>query len=185
MQRNRIKRQLRASAEQHLFQAIIDTKKSYNFMAIYTGKSIPNWDEIGEKFQNIAKKNKTEKFMIRSSIKNIGFTVIVVVITVVLTGFRYDFFEIAKQIEIYNTLFKEINMSYVDKTDPAELMEDGVKHMLSELDPYTVYSSEQDVEDAKIYQSGVYVGIGAKMKVIDKKLFVEEPFKVFLQIMLN
>lgn len=117
--------------------------------------------------------------MIRSSIKNIGFTVIVVVIAVVLTGFRYDFFEIAKQIEIYNTLFKEINMSYVDKTDPAELMEDGVKHMLSELDPYTVYSSEQDVEDAKIYQSGVYVGIGAKMKVIDKKLFVEEPFKGF------
>ena len=117
--------------------------------------------------------------MIRSSIKNIGFTVIVVVIAVVLTGFRYDFFEIAKQIEIYNTLFKEINMSYVDKTDPAELMEDGVKHMLSELDPYTVYSSEQDVEDAKIYQSGVYVGIGAKMKIIDKKLFVEEPFKGF------
>ena len=58
VQRNRIKRQLRASAEQHLFQAIIDTKKSYNFMAIYTGKSIPNWDEIGEKFQNIAKKIK-------------------------------------------------------------------------------------------------------------------------------
>lgn len=117
--------------------------------------------------------------MIRSSIKNIGFTVIVVVIAVVLTGFRYDFFEIAKQIEIYNTLFKEINMSYVDKTDPAELMEEGVKHMLSELDPYTVYSSEQDVEDAKIYQSGVYVGIGAKMKIIEKKLFVEEPFKGF------
>ena len=117
--------------------------------------------------------------MNRSLIKNIGFTVIVVIIAVVLTGFRYDFFEIAKQIEIYNTLFKEINMSYVDKTDPAELMEDGVKHMLSELDPYTVYSSEQDVEDAKIYRSGVYVGIGAKMKIIDKKLFIEEPFKGF------
>jgi carboxyl-terminal processing protease len=117
--------------------------------------------------------------MNRSLIKNIGFTVVVIVITVILTGFRYDFFEIAKQIEIYNTLFKEINMGYVDKTDPAKLMEDGVKHMLSELDPYTIYSSEQDVEDAKIYRSGVYVGIGAKMKIIDKKLFVEEPFKGF------
>lgn len=117
--------------------------------------------------------------MSRSIIKNIGFAIVGVVVVVTLTGFRYDFFEIAKQIEIYNTLFKEINMSYVDKTDPAELMEGGVKHMLSELDPYTVYSSEQDVEDAKIYQSGVYVGIGAKMKIIDKKLFVEEPFKGF------
>ena len=58
VQRNRIKRQLRAAAEQHLFQAIINTKKSYNFMAIYTGKSIPNWNEIGKKFQNIAKKIK-------------------------------------------------------------------------------------------------------------------------------
>ena len=76
--------------------------------------------------------------MNRSLVKNIGVTVIVVIIAVMLTGFRYDFFEIAKQIEIYNTLFKEINMSYVDKTDPAELMEDGVNHMLSELDPYTM-----------------------------------------------
>lgn len=117
--------------------------------------------------------------MNRSLVKNIGVTVIVVIIAVMLTGFRYDFFEIAKQIEIYNTLFKEINMSYVDKTDPAELMEDGVNHMLSELDPYTIYSSEQDVEDAKIYHSGVYVGIGAKMKIIDSKLFIEEPFKGF------
>ena len=117
--------------------------------------------------------------MNRSWIKNIGIVIIGVIITVTLTGFRYDFFEIAKQIEIYNTLFKEINMSYVDKTDPAKLMEDGVKHMLSELDPYTIYSSEQDVEDAKIYRSGVYVGIGAKMKIIDDKLFIEEPFKGF------
>ena len=58
VQRNRIKRQLRAAAKQHLFQTIIDIKKPYNFMAIYTGKSMPNWDEIGGKFQNIAKKIK-------------------------------------------------------------------------------------------------------------------------------
>ena len=109
--------------------------------------------------------------------KKIVFSLLSVAIALTLVGFRFDFFEIAKQIEIYNTLFKEINMSYVDKTNPAELMENGVKHMLSELDPYTVYSSEQDVENAKIYRSGLYVGIGAKMKIIDKKLVIEEPFK--------
>ena len=98
-------------------------------------------------------------------------------IGVTLTGFRYDFFEIAKQIEIYNSIFKEINMGYVDKTNPAQLMENGVKHMLTELDPYTIYSTEQDVQNARIYRSGVYVGIGAKMRVIEKKLFIDEPFK--------
>ena len=109
--------------------------------------------------------------------KKVGLGLIGLFIGVTLTGFRYDFFEIAKQIEIYNSIFKEINMGYVDKTNPAQLMENGVKHMLTELDPYTVYSTEQDVQDAKIYRSGVYVGIGAKMRVIEKKLFVEEVFK--------
>lgn len=109
--------------------------------------------------------------------KKVGLGLIGLFIGVTLTGFRYDFFEIAKQIEIYNSIFKEINMGYVDKTNPTQLMENGVKHMLTELDPYTVYSTEQDVQDAKIYRSGIYVGIGAKMRVIEKKLFVEEVFK--------
>jgi len=109
--------------------------------------------------------------------KKVGLGLIGLFIGVTLTGFRYDFFEIAKQIEIYNSIFKEINMGYVDKTNPAQLMENGVKHMLTELDPYTIYSTEQDVQNARIYRSGVYVGIGAKMRVIEKKLFIEEPFK--------
>jgi carboxyl-terminal processing protease len=109
--------------------------------------------------------------------KKVGLGLIGLFVGVTLTGFRYDFFEIAKQIEIYNSIFKEINMGYVDKTNPAQLMENGVKHMLTELDPYTVYSTEQDVQDAKIYRSGIYVGVGAKMRVIEKKLFVEEVFK--------
>ena len=109
----------------------------------------------------------------------IGLSLFSVALAFTLVGFRFDFFEIAKQIEIYNTLFKEVNMSYVDKTNPAELMEKGVNHMLSNLDPYTIYSSEQDVENAKIYRSGLYVGIGATVKIIDKKLIIDEPLKEF------
>ena len=111
--------------------------------------------------------------------KKIGLSLFSVALAFTLVGFRFDFFEIAKQIEIYNTLFKEVNMSYVDKTNPAELMEKGVNHMLSSLDPYTIYSSEQDVENAKIYRSGLYVGIGATLKIIDKKLIIDEPLKEF------
>ena len=93
------------------------------------------------------------------------------------SAFKTDFFEIAKQIEIYNSLFKEINMNYVDKTNPAELMESGVKKMLLNLDPYTVYSSEQDVENAKMRRSGDFVGIGANLRFIDDSLTVVELYK--------
>ena len=107
--------------------------------------------------------------------------ILIVVVTALLfmsfNQYKIDFFEIAKQIEIYNTLFKEINKSYVDETNPAELMESGVKQMLSELDPYTVYSSEQDVENAKIFQSGTYASVGIKLQLINKKLIITDVIK--------
>lgn len=56
--RNRIKRQMRAAAEQHLFDSIKESKKTYSFMVIYTGKSIPRWDDIDNKFKDIARKLK-------------------------------------------------------------------------------------------------------------------------------
>ena len=54
------------------------------------------------------------------------------------TAFQNDFFEIAKQIEIFTTLYKEVNMNYVDDTNPAQLMDTAIKSMLSDLDPYTM-----------------------------------------------
>ena len=53
------------------------------------------------------------------------------------TAYKNNYFEIAKQVEIFATLFKEINMNYVDETVPAELMQEGIKSMLASLDPYT------------------------------------------------
>ena len=94
-----------------------------------------------------------------------------------MSSYKIDFFEISKQIEIYNTLFKEINMNYVDETNPAELMEAGVKKMLSDLDPYTVYTTEQDVENARMGQSGDFVGIGSDLQFIEDKLTIFETYK--------
>ena len=54
-------------------------------------------------------------------------------------SFKDDFFEIAKQIEIFTTLFKTVNQNYVDEVNPAELMDKAIKSMLAELDPYTNY----------------------------------------------
>ena len=65
-------------------------------------------------------------------------------------SFKNDFFEIAKQIEIFTNLFKTVNQNYVDETNPGNLMDVAIKSMLSELDPYTVYFDEQDVLKFKI-----------------------------------
>ncbi len=92
-------------------------------------------------------------------------------------SFKSDFFEIAKQIEIFTTLYKELNMNYVDEVTPAVLMDKAIKGMLEDLDPYTVYWNEQQVEDARINNSGVYTGIGATARTEKEKIIVIEPFE--------
>ena len=93
------------------------------------------------------------------------------------TSFKGDFFEIAKQIEIFTTLFKELNMNYVDETNPAELMDTAIKSMLDDLDPYTQFLNEQDVEAFKINNAGEYSGIGALVRSYEDRLVVVEPYK--------
>lgn len=103
----------------------------------------------------------------------------VIAITLLLStvSFKSDFFEIAKQIEIFTTMFKELNMNYVDETNPAELMDTAIKAMLDDLDPYTKYWNEQDVEASKIRNAGEYTGIGATVKTVKDKIIVIEPYK--------
>ena len=93
------------------------------------------------------------------------------------TAFKNDFFEIAKQIEIFTTLFKELNMNYVDETNPGDLMDTAIKNMLEDLDPYTRFMNEQDVEAARINNTGDYTGIGAKVRTQKDKLVIIEPYK--------
>lgn len=100
---------------------------------------------------------------------------------VFITGsaFKNDFFEIAKQIEIFTTLFKEVNMNYVDETNPADLMDTAIKSMLQDLDPYTNFYNEQDVEASRINNTGDYTGIGASVLTLKDKLVIIEPYKGF------
>ncbi|RCW93605.1 S41 family peptidase [Winogradskyella arenosi] len=93
------------------------------------------------------------------------------------TAFKNDFFEIAKQIEIFTTLFKEINMNYVDDTNPGDLMDTAIKSMLDDLDPYTQFYNEQDVEASRINNAGDYTGIGAKVLTLEDKLVIVEPYQ--------
>lgn len=94
-------------------------------------------------------------------------------------SFREDFFEVAKQIEIFTTLFKAVNSNYVDETNPGELMDKAIKSMLADLDPYTNYFNEQDVVKFKINNTGEYTGIGAIITRKEGKLIIKEPYKNF------
>ncbi|MBT8260527.1 MAG: S41 family peptidase [Bacteroidia bacterium] len=109
--------------------------------------------------------------------KKITLPVLAIIVLFTGTAFKSDFFEIAKQIEIFTTLFKEVNMNYVDETNPGELMDSAIKNMLKELDPYTVFMNEQDVEAARINNTGDYTGIGASIKTLKDKLVIIEPYK--------
>ncbi|CAM4054018.1 S41 family peptidase [Flavobacterium weaverense] len=95
------------------------------------------------------------------------------------TSFKDDFFEIAKQIEIFTTLFKELNKNYVDETNPGDLMDKAIKGMLASLDPYTVYFNEQDVMRFKINNTGEYTGIGAVLSRKKEQLIIKEVYKNF------
>jgi len=109
--------------------------------------------------------------------KKIIIPILACVVFLTTTAFKNDFFEIAKQIEIFTTLFKELNMNYVDETNPGDLMDTAIKSMLADLDPYTNFMNEQDVEAARINNTGDYTGIGARIKTQKDNLVVIEPYK--------
>ncbi len=95
------------------------------------------------------------------------------------SSFRDDFFEIAKQLEIFTDLYRTINMNYVDEVSPSQLMDKSIKSMLADLDPYTNYFNEADVVKARINQTGEYTGIGALISRKEDKAIVKEIYKDF------
>ncbi len=112
----------------------------------------------------------------RKFTKQISITLLGVFV-LVSVAYKSDFFEIAKQLEIYTTLFKELDLYYIDEINPAELNEIAMKSMLKSLDPYTNFYDEQGMEDVQIKRSGEYGGIGAYTRFKDKRLYILEPYK--------
>ena len=106
------------------------------------------------------------------------FLATLVAVTIFLTfSFKSNFFEVAKQIEIYTTLFKELNLYYVNEINPAEFTNKAIKNTLENLDPYTNYYDEQQVEEAKIRREGEYAGIGVSVYYGDKGITLIEIYK--------
>jgi carboxyl-terminal processing protease len=88
--------------------------------------------------------------------------------TIITLLFTYSFvdsdFKILKNLDIYYTLFRELNLYYVDNTDPEKLVKTSIDAMLESLDPYTVFIPESEQDDYKFLTTGEYGGIGALIR---------------------
>lgn len=106
---------------------------------------------------------------------------LVAVIGIGIFGFSRDEknFEVAKNLDIYYTLFRELNMFYVDDVNPNKLVKTSIDQMLESLDPYTSYIAEDQMEDFRFMTTGEYAGIGALISKQKDKIVIAEPYEGF------
>lgn len=93
------------------------------------------------------------------------------------SGFVDNYFEISKNIDIFTTLFREVNLYYVDDVKPGEIIKKGIDAMLETLDPYTNFIPETDIEDYRFMTTGQYGGIGALVRKKGDYIAIAEPYE--------
>lgn len=91
----------------------------------------------------------------------------------------HHYFEIAKHLEIFSSIYRELNSFYVDETNAGELMKQSIDAMLKSLDPYTTYIPESEIEDFRFMKTGEYGGIGAVITKINDYVYISEPYEGF------
>jgi len=116
---------------------------------------------------------KVKKLIIPSGF----FIVVIVLLSYNNPSERY--FDIAKNLDIFATLFKEVNAYYVDEVNPNKLMRAGIEAMLESLDPYTNYIPEDDIEDYRTMTTNQYGGIGALIGRNNNKNLIIMPYEGF------
>lgn len=84
------------------------------------------------------------------------------------------YFEIAKNIDLFTRIYKEVTLNYVDDINPEEFLRSGIKGMLQNLDPYTVFIDERSQDDIEMLTTGKYGGIGISVGIRDEKLTILE-----------
>ncbi len=106
---------------------------------------------------------------------------VIALVAILFVGFSRDEknFEIAKNLDIYYTLFRELNLVYVDDVEPAKLVKNSIDKMLETLDPYTTYIPESEIEDFQFMTTGDYAGIGAVIGQREGNVIVTQPYEGF------
>lgn len=123
---------------------------------------------------------------IKSALKNRFVKVSTITLLLLSVGFGiYSFtddsrnFAIVKNLDIYYSLFRELNSYYVDKTDPEKLVKTSIDKMLESLDPYTTYIPESEIDDFKFMTTGEYGGIGSLISKNGDYIVIAEPYEGF------
>lgn len=111
--------------------------------------------------------------------RKVIFSLIIAVPLLFAFTVKTDLFEVSKNLDIFNNLYRVLNESYVDDTKPGQLMKTAIDAMLESLDPYTNYITENDIEEYMYMQTGEYGGIGALVTDIDGKIIVVDPYEGF------
>ena len=113
--------------------------------------------------------------------KKISLILISAAVTVLLSmGFirQYDRdFEIVKNLDIFYTMFRELNLFYVDDIDPEKIINTGITSMLNSLDPYTVFIPESEMDEFNFMTTGEYGGIGAIIRQSNDYTIIAEPYE--------
>jgi carboxyl-terminal processing protease len=109
---------------------------------------------------------------------------LVIAVTLALLAFSFrqpaeKYFDIAKSLDIFATLFKEVNAYYVDEVEPQKLIRKSIDGMLESLDPYTDYIPEDEIESFRITTTGQYGGIGALIGVVNDRTVITHPYRNF------
>ena len=92
--------------------------------------------------------------------------------SLLLSASKIDSFETSKQLEIFTNVLREVQTQYVDEVSAEKAVGSAIRGMLNELDPYTVYYPEDQIEDVRLLQTGAYGGIGCTIQRIDNKIFI-------------
>ncbi len=116
--------------------------------------------------------------------KKFGIPITVLAFVSIIALFSFNnpnerYFEITRNLDIFSTLFKEVNAYYVDEVDPNKLIKTGIDAMLASLDPYTNYIPEDDIEDYRTMTTGEYGGIGAVIGNRTGKNVIMMPYEGF------
>jgi len=111
--------------------------------------------------------------------KKLAFWSLITVTSISSFAFVSGYFEVSKNLDIFTTLFREVNIYYVDETKPGDMIEKAIDAMLKDLDPYTTYIPESDIEDFRFQTTGQYGGIGAMIRKKGDYVVIAEPYKGF------
>lgn len=121
---------------------------------------------------------KTIEFLKRQKVTVLAGLMIFVSLFILAFSESKDF-KLVKNIEIYTSLFRELNLYYVDETDPEKLITTSIDEMLKTLDPYTVYIPESELEDLQLMTTGEYGGIGSLIRTSGEYAVISEVYENF------